>query len=153
MPASSNTTLYDIGRSFGLWVSAFEILAHPGRGGGSNIDKVYCLFEQAVYSSHKTAAQKFKAIKSKTRRSLPCSAYGKMYQLRNDFMHGNPIIASRIKPRKDRPALFWIAPALYRLALTGFLKISPSRKEPADFADFVKSQTQREIEQAVLQYR
>ena len=32
LPAGVDTTFYDVGRLIALWVSAFEILAHPGRG-------------------------------------------------------------------------------------------------------------------------
>jgi hypothetical protein len=32
LPGGIDTTLYDLGRMTGLWVSAFEILAHPHTG-------------------------------------------------------------------------------------------------------------------------
>jgi hypothetical protein len=154
LPAGSDTTLYDIGRLFGLWVSACEILSHPGRTGKSDILKVYGLLEQTSYSNPNAAARRFKAYGSKNaRRCLPCWAYGRMHQFRNDFMHGNPIDNRRLTPRMDRPSLFWIAPCLYRLALTGFLKLNPASKEPMNFAEFVKTRCQSEIEQAVLKYR
>jgi hypothetical protein len=39
LPAA-DTTFYDLGRLVSLWVSAFEILVHPGGNGQANRDKV-----------------------------------------------------------------------------------------------------------------
>lgn len=33
LPAGTDTTFYDVGRIVSLWVSAFEILVHPGGNG------------------------------------------------------------------------------------------------------------------------
>jgi hypothetical protein len=153
LPAGSDATVYDIGRSFGHWVSACEILAHPGRRGRSDISTVYGLFERALYGNSRMTARRFKAHMSKTRRSLPCRAYGQMYKFRNDFMHGNPVTVRQLGPRKHRPSLFWIAPSLYRLALTGFLDLHPSSEDPTNFVEFVKSRTQGVIEEAVSKFR
>lgn len=48
LPASIDTTLYDLGRMAALWVSAFEVLAHP-RTANSGLKSVYPLFERISY--------------------------------------------------------------------------------------------------------
>lgn len=48
LPSQGDFTLYDIGRSISLWVSAFEILAHPEEG-NSGLLKVYELLESASW--------------------------------------------------------------------------------------------------------
>lgn len=62
--------------------------------------------------------------------SLPCWLYWELYRLRNDFVHGNPIGGQPFRPGGTNVDLFWIAPVLYRLALTGFLNLSLSHPEP-----------------------
>lgn len=45
-PAGIDTTFYDVGRMIALWVSAFEILAHPGDG-KSGLSVVYDLLDRS----------------------------------------------------------------------------------------------------------
>jgi hypothetical protein len=49
IPAGMDTTFYDVGRMIALWVSAFEILAHPGQG-RSGLGKVYELLERVEWT-------------------------------------------------------------------------------------------------------
>lgn len=49
LPAGTEATFYDVGRILSLWVSAFEILVHPGGNGIANRDKVFDLIEQAPW--------------------------------------------------------------------------------------------------------
>lgn len=44
LPAGTDTTFYDVGRAIALWVSAFEILVHPGTG-KADLWAVYDLFD------------------------------------------------------------------------------------------------------------
>ena len=48
MPGGMDTTLYDLGRSASLWVSAFEILAHP-RTAKSDLKSVYDLMGSVAF--------------------------------------------------------------------------------------------------------
>lgn len=128
LPASIDTTLYDLGRMVALWVSAFEISAHR-RTERSGLSSVYPLFERIAYQEHSIRRRQYIAYMGGAkrpwpRRSLPCWLYGKLYQARNDFLHGNPVRRSILKPNKSKSGLFWLAPLLYRLALTGFLELS-----------------------------
>ena len=49
LPAASEATFYDVGRLVSLWVSAFEILVHPGGTGQANRDKVFSLIEKTPW--------------------------------------------------------------------------------------------------------
>jgi hypothetical protein len=49
LPAGTDTTFYDVGRIVSLWVSAFEILVHPGGNGQANRDKVFELIESTPW--------------------------------------------------------------------------------------------------------
>ncbi len=177
LPAGIDTTLYDIGRMTALWVSAFEILAHPHtrkptapvpkltavtvfkkpagpRMGKSGLSTVYPLLEGVCYLNPEVgrrmyAAYMGRAKESRRRRALPCWLYGKLYQAPCDFLHGNPIRASALNPHGSEVSLFWIAPALYRLALTGFLKLSSGKKPASGF----HIDPQRIIERAILMVR
>lgn len=134
IPAGVGPTMYDLGRIIALWVSAFEILAHP-RVKKSGLFEVYLLFAKVSYLDSKLSHRKYVADnagrKPVPRRSLPCWLYGKMYRARNKFLHGGPINDKALRPQGIR--LFWLAPSLYRLALTGALGmkiIKPTKIKP-----------------------
>jgi hypothetical protein len=137
LPAGSDTTTYDLGRMIALWVSAFEILAHP-RTDSSGLKTVYPLLEKVSHITPKAARQAHIAYMGRTqkpsaRRVFSCWLYGRLYQARCDFLHGNPLRKeSRILKRgKAKIDLFWIAPSLYRLALAGFLGLTFKERLPA----------------------
>jgi hypothetical protein len=144
-------TAFDLGRSVSLWVSALEILSHPRVEKASPLT-VYRLFEGVHYCNRSVGRPKYAAHvpeREKARRKkaglrpirypLTSWIYGKLYQTRNDFLHGNPIPKNALSPKGTKNGLFWLAPSLYRLALTGFLDLSidPSirRKLPYRFSD------------------
>jgi hypothetical protein len=49
MPALVASTFYDVGRTLALWVSAFEILAHPGGSRHSNFTTVSDIIEKVKW--------------------------------------------------------------------------------------------------------
>lgn len=154
LPGSIDTTLYDLGRMTGLWVSAFEILAHP-RTGASGLQTVYPLLERVAYLNPKMSRKRYiahmgRAKKPWPRRPLTCWLYGELYKARNDFLHGNPVSPKTLSPRTLDQSLFWFAPGLYRLALTGFLGLSVSKTDPS----YVEvRQYQSAIERALMKTR
>lgn len=127
LPGGIDTTVYDLGRTAALWVSAFEILAHP-RLGKSGLDSVYPLLERVTYLDRKVRGRRYAAYspgkKPRPRRPLSCWLYGKLYRARCDFLHGNPLGAHPLHPDGLTVNLDWLAASLYRLALTGFLGLS-----------------------------
>jgi hypothetical protein len=135
IPANA-PTVFDLGRSVSLWVSALEILSHP-RVEKANLLTVYRLFEGVHYCDRSVGRRQYAAyvpdwVKARRRKEalkparypLPCWIYGKLYQARNHFLHGNPIPKNALSPKGTKDGLFWLAPSLYRLALTGFLDLS-----------------------------
>lgn len=166
LPAGIDPTIYDLGRIAALWVSAFEILAHPGTA-NSGLRSVYPLLEGIRYHDRRVGSRRFAAYMGSKRpwprRPLPCWLYGKLYKARCAFLHGSPVRASLLMPTKSEQGLFWLAPSLYRLALTGFLGLPfkpklPQPKDSADEGEYRSQQWeyfnyQRVIEQALLKFR
>lgn len=153
LPGGIDTTLYDLGRITGLWVSAFEILAHP-RTAKSGLQTVYPLLESVKHLNPRLSRKLYVAHvggkKPWPRRPLTCWLYGELYKARNEFLHGNPVSPKTLSPRALQQSLFWFAPGLYRLALTGFLDL-PVPKISMSFID--DRQYQSAIERAILKAR
>ncbi len=145
LPAGIDPTIYDLGRIAALWVSAFEILAHP-RTAKSGLRSVYPLLEGIRYHDRRVGSRRFAAYMGRDkRRPLPCWLYGKLYQARCAFLHGSPVRASLLMPPKSEQGLFWLAPSLYRLALAGFLRLPfkkklPQPKNSSEQSDYMSQQ-------------
>ncbi len=161
LPAGIDPTMYDLGRITALWVSAFEILAHP-RTANSGLRSVYPLLERVRYHDKRVGSRRFAAYMGRDkrpwpRRPLPCWLYGKLYQARCAFLHGSPVRASLLMPTKSKEGLFWLAPSLYRLALAGFLRLPFKKKLPQrneyQLQQFEYFTYQRVIEEALLKFR
>ncbi|MDE0157598.1 MAG: hypothetical protein OXS28_18600 [Gammaproteobacteria bacterium] len=135
--ADAGGTIYDYGRTIALWVSAFEILIHPGGNGDANTYKVFALLDSVPWIDKSSGHKRFNTRGNK-RRNLGCWIYDQMYTCRNNFLHGNPVgdsdlnLQSSRKPaensdpnlRSSRRRIYHFAPILYRLALTAFLNLS-----------------------------
>jgi len=134
LPAGSDTTFYDVGRSIALWVSAFEILAHLGAG-RSGLWAVYDLFDAVEWQYRRSRRRRYKAHEAGRKghgyRPLACWLYGEIYKARNDFLHGNPVTPGRLTVKAAGRSLFQYTAPLYRMALTGFLPLRWSRPLPA----------------------
>ena len=166
IPAGSDTTLYDVGRSIALWVSAFEILAHPGTG-KSGLASVYGLLEKVGWQDRRTKARRYCAYapggKTGARRSLACRLYGEIYRARNDFLHGNPVFSNRLAVRGSGRGLFECAAPLYRMALTGFLPLAwtapmPDMNDARAFGRYIADRMvfhdyQKTVEEGLLALR
>jgi hypothetical protein len=162
LPAGADTTLYDVGRLVALWVSAFEILAHPGMG-KSGLFAVYDLLDKVGWQSRETRARRYNANEAGRRRTgrraIARWLYGEIHRARNDFLHGNPVSERRLLIRRSGRQLFQYGAPLYRLALTGFLPLNWTRPAPSmqdtdaaskyirDHMDFMEPQ--RMIERAL----
>ena len=122
IPALAASVFYDTGRSLALWVSAYEILAHPGGTGQSNSSTVAGLLESVKWHDQDLAAANHTISGGvPQQKRLATWVCRKIYDLRNDFLHGNDIDGTALllngKPVID------IAACLYRLVLTGFLDL------------------------------
>jgi hypothetical protein len=69
LPAGVGVTLYDLGRIAALWVSAFEILAHP-RISKSDLFQVYGLLEKVSYVDDSVGRRKY-AANNANRKPVP----------------------------------------------------------------------------------
>jgi hypothetical protein len=165
LPAASDTTLYDIGRSIVLWVSAFEVLAHPGGNGQANLRRVFDLIETVQWGQPLSRFRRFNTggRNFRARRTLASWLYGELYIARNDFVHGNPVSRRTLVLKGSKRNLFDYAGPLYRLALTAFLRLSftkpgPPKQNAAEFGEYMADlinflRYQRTIEEGLLTAR
>lgn len=135
IPGGMDATTYDYGRSLALWVSAFEILAHPGGSGKADLLKVYELLEKAPYEIRSVSNALYAAYDNRNKqtapkRNLACWLYGEIYQARNDFLHGNPLPPDRLLINASGRHLLSYAPPLFRLALAATLDIRWTKPQP-----------------------
>ncbi|WP_417746708.1 hypothetical protein [Rosistilla oblonga] len=123
-------TIHDLGLSVATWVSAFEILTHPGNG-DANLKTVLDCLEGATWMSSKLKAKRFqsKSRSGKTVRKINfCQKlYAELYQARNDFLHGNEVAHKTLFPFNDDRlfSLPAIAILIYRAALAAYLQNLP----------------------------
>jgi hypothetical protein len=164
LPAGSETTFYDVGRSIALWISAFEILAHP-RVGGSGLRQVYDLLDKVSWDLEKSIVANCEAYAGRGRprkfTNTACWLYGELYHARNDFVHGNPIETDRLTIEKSGRNLFQFAAPLYRMALAAFLPLRwsepiPEREESEELGRHIAEcigfmAYQRAIEEGLLE--
>jgi hypothetical protein len=130
IPALAAGVFYDAGRSLALWVSAYEILAHPGGTGQSNFGTVSALLESVKWLDPKLAAATHTiAGKTPQQKQLATRICKRVYDLRNDFLHGNDVEVSALKLNGKIVTDF--AACLFRLALTGFLDLHFNVPVPA----------------------
>ena len=122
MPAGTETTYYDVGRLISLWVSAFEILVHPGGNGQGNLTKVFDLIERTDWLLKDSAELIYDTTRKKVKRTLSSFIYDQLYRCRNDFFHGNPVGRDALELPSGRQ-LFQYAAPLYRIGLTSFLPL------------------------------
>lgn len=160
MPAGPDATMLAFGRSLALWVSAFEILVHP-KTSASGFQQVYALLEAVPWYQNQCKYRKYKAYVSRNsaqqkkapRRNLACWIYGQVHSARNDFLHGNPISATRLDAMRSKRGLSQYLAPLYRMALTGFLPLVPpattSSGEAFDRSTFDFYAYQRDAESAL----
>lgn len=143
LPAGTDTTFYDVGRIVSLWVSAFEILVHPGGSGQANREKVFELIERTPWAilasgqlAHDTGG------KTKVKRTLASWLIQTLYGCRNDFLHGNPVDRSTLLLATPQRTIFEYAAPLYRIALTSFLPLTydapiPSKENPKALGEYI----------------
>lgn len=139
MPANSYTRDYDVGRLIALWISAFEILVHPGLDGRATAKLVIDrLIEEAPYlldaskeKEHDLSSMKIKNVSG--RKTLASWIYASLYKCRNDFLHGNPVDTTTLDlPNGKGGTWYMYAASVYRLALEAFLLNNSSAVRESD---------------------
>jgi hypothetical protein len=111
-PFITGGTNYDIGRLVALWVSAFEILAHPGEEQQVNLGRVLGML---------AGKREPGSVRPQDRddRKLRQRIYTDLHEARNDYLHGNPVDDARLV--KAPWNLTHYAAPLYRMMLSEFL--------------------------------
>jgi hypothetical protein len=141
IPALTAASFYDVGRTLALWVSAYEILAYPGGIGQSNFGTVSAKLESVKWLNAKLSATTHtipgKAPQQKQLATWICK---KVYDLRNDFLHGNDVDGTALL--LNGKVIIDYAICLYRLALTGFLDLHfkvpmPPKENAKAFGAFI----------------
>lgn len=123
MPYDNLGSINDYGTRLALWVSAFEILAHPGRRSNVDLAKVRELLRSVAYRTARVRSSRY-CVRG-TPATLPEVAYEAIYCIRNDFLHGNPVRLATLFPRGEsrRYPLTAVAPILYKCALAAHLNL------------------------------
>jgi hypothetical protein len=162
MPAGADVTFYDVGRLIALWVSALEILIHPGGNGKADREKVLGLIEKTAWERPGSAAVTHSTGNptKPVQRTLASWLCARLYECRNDFLHGNPVGRDQLLIPGSERRIFDYAAPLYRIALTSFLPLrldqpAPPLSEARAFgahiaANMSYSDPQRTIEDALL---
>ncbi len=130
VPHKNSLWLHDFGIHISLWVSSFEILTHP-RKGKANLGTVLNLLNETKFS---TPNLKRKRVVRYAGSSITTHyagyLYNKIYGVRNDFFHGNPVTFQRLVHKTDKSEILLnkIVPLVYAEALSAF--VNPTRKSP-----------------------
>jgi len=128
--ALTAATFYDVGRSLALWVSAYEILAHPGGNGQSSYGTVSGLLEKVTWLNN-NLSQAIHVVPGNPPQQKQLASWicKKVYNLRNDFLHGNDVAGDALL--LNQKIIIDFAPCLFRLALTGLLDLKFSEDAPS----------------------
>jgi hypothetical protein len=121
IPALTAATFYDVGRSLALWVSAYEILAHPGGTGKSDFNTVSTKLESVKWNDAKLKATAYTVGRLPQQKQLATWICKKVYDLRNDFLHGNDVEPGALT--LNGKVIIDFAACLFRLMLTGLLDL------------------------------
>jgi len=160
MPATTAATIFDYGRQCGLWISAFEILAHF-KYGRANLANVFALFDMKRFHMRRLNARLYRVRYGGQRRSVTLShkLYERLYRVRNDFLHGNPVTVKSLQIPQSGRFIGTFAPLLYRFALRNFLDLHFVPQPPGDdiqqqiaahFEEHEYEEAQLDAEQALL---
>jgi hypothetical protein len=133
LPSGPDMTHYALGRSVGLWISAFEILVHPGQNGDVGYRAIYELLRDVEWRDPDLTVESHVAYAGRNKiapNTLPCWIYGELFRARNDFLHGKPIALDRLVVQSSGQNLYNFAAPLYRAALTAFLGLKKYGPHP-----------------------
>lgn len=161
MPAATDATFLDVGRLISLWVSALEILTHPGGKKEVRRDDVLNLIDGADSERPALSERLYDTGgRQKVKRGLAAWLCQQLYNCRNDFLHGNPVTRDSLLLPTSQRSIFHYAAPLYRIALSAFLPLRFDQRMPppsdpraigAYVADLVEfRRPQRVIEDALL---
>lgn len=146
VPQAMDNPLYDHGKHTALWISAFETLAHPGRG-FVNVDTVLDLLGKCRFDDSRVVRRNLMRVsrnpRNKRSLNLPQRLYVRLYRARNAFLHGNNLRLSAFIPRVlgEGIRLLDVAPLLYLTALESYLglHVGTGKKKTSSLAKQIRS--------------
>jgi hypothetical protein len=120
VPANTAMTFYDVGRSLALWVSAYEIWRTREATAGPVSQPSLLSLRKVKWRSNKLS-EKVRTIDGKPPQQVQLAAWicKRVYDLRNDFLHGNDVDGRDLFLSGN--TMIDYAACLYRPELTGFL--------------------------------
>ena len=126
VPTTSGYTFYDVGRLVALWISAYEIVAHPGTG-HVNKAAIKRLLDDVNWVNAASATQHgwrargrngdFRDVSETPARFV----LDQLYAVRNGFLHGNRVDEASLQLVDTDRSVFHYAAPIYRLVLTSVL--------------------------------
>lgn len=157
LPTETGPSIYDFGSRISLWVSSFEILAHPEKK-KANLGVVLDLLSQYSWSNPELVKRPYQLrVRDKQiAANLAQQLYSELYYARNDFLHGNPVNSDRLYAFKNqkRPFLTSLAPLLYKVALAASLGDHGYRPKKSSLAEagirFREALARKWFEEALL---
>ena len=98
-PYGNLQSVQDWGITTSLWVSAFEILAKPVKGGVS-FRHVSSDIKRVPWCSRSLHDKCVRAIDFPGFTTRPVQVYGRLYRVRNSFLHGDRVPRSGIESKR-----------------------------------------------------
>jgi hypothetical protein len=136
-PADGLTSINDVGVRLALWVSAFEVLCHPGGSATVNKRHVQETLRDGPFTSKELVAKRYTVSfrGNRIRVTLPEALYDDLYWARNQFLHGEPVRRQMLHYRNSGAyvSLTDVAPVLFNAALVSDLDRIGVPGGPADF--------------------
>ncbi len=138
-PFRNQASLYEWGVNLTLWVNALEILAHPAAFGDSGqVGRVDVIDLLGTYTWGRESLSatpytiEYRAGGKRFSRAVTPIQWAcwKLYDVRNDFLHGNAVDPQALRPfSPDGETLVEIAPAIFRTTLFAYLqrRVNPYR--------------------------
>jgi len=133
MPDNNLSTIHDYGMHLGLWVSAFEILFHPGGKSHIGFKDVSRKLQSHIFSDQRLNEKKYDLTKSE-KTNISGKLYKEIYDSRNAFFHGNEVGIEYLFPFKNEelPSLLKLAPVLFTFGLMLYLEEEFSLIDPEE---------------------
>jgi hypothetical protein len=131
MPYLNRATLHDQGMSLAAWVSAMEILVHPGGSGRAGLKEVVDLLQRCELN-HPIVRRRAWVIRLAKRTTMRSNFVGKLYdrvyRARNAFLHGNAVTDRHVvaSGKVGAKHLVYAAPVVYAKALQAYLHAATS---------------------------
>ncbi len=126
-PTDGIMTLHDVGTRIALWISAFEVLLHPGKAGRVDEPHVLRFIEKMAWTDTALRRPRGRISLQKGKLSfkatLAMRLYHAAYRARNDFTHGNEVAVSKLMfGSGEKKRLDYVLPVLFGSVLVAWLK-------------------------------